>query len=145
MNWMEEVNKPLKKPRYYKRSLTLFRSVDNLLAHADRFIPAWDDTDHFSFACAKCGYMAEILSVEWRPDYKENGRLYAILFFLKCPNCGATGMRKIYLQPTSYMGQKAFGEKLFFLYGTEKRPFQIGKYTIQGLRDYDEKFTEAKQ
>jgi hypothetical protein len=55
----------------------------------DRFVPEYDSSYNMRFACGKCKAPADILEVRFRND---PGSIY---FYLGCPKCGATGLRKI--------------------------------------------------
>lgn len=54
-----------------------------------------DCTDHFWFTCEKCGDRAEVKRVFRDDNYANTPTIY---FYLKCPRCGITGQRKIYLE-----------------------------------------------
>jgi len=122
-----------KKPKYIKfdcnipkkpkctRATFIYTSINELACTGfSNFIPTWDSTDHFHFCCADCGVMADVLEVRFYP-YREDGKLYALFFYLGCPKCGATGQRKIYLKPSSYLGQEAFAKnRKLYIFGKEK-------------------------
>ena len=55
----------------------------------DPFIPEYDSSYNMRFACEKCEASADILEVRLRDD---PGSIY---FYLGCPKCGPTGLRKI--------------------------------------------------
>jgi len=57
------------------------------------FVPAFDDTDHFHWACEECEAIADVMHVERNDSYAGEPPLY---FRLRCPQCGRTGQRKIY-------------------------------------------------
>jgi hypothetical protein len=81
------------------------------------FLPTWDSTDHFNFAC-DCGAIAEIVEVKYRPDYPvEEDTLF---FYLECPKCGRTGQRKTYLK---YRERMAFCQRTFTNQNEELRYF----------------------
>ena len=55
------------------------------------FRMSWDSTDHFAFICSKCFHVAEVTAVTIRHDD------HCLTFSLACPECKATGARKMYL------------------------------------------------
>jgi len=59
------------------------------------FIPVFDSTDHFHFACSRCKEIACVVMVRRHDSYADTPTIY---FYLKCPKCGAEGQRKIYLE-----------------------------------------------
>ena len=61
------------------------------------FIPVFDRSDHFHFACAKCREIVDVLMVERDDGYADTPTVY---FYLRCPKCGSQGFRKIYLEDT---------------------------------------------
>jgi len=61
------------------------------------FVPVFDSTDHFHFACQYCREIADILLVERDDSYAQTPTLY---FHTECPKCKARGFRKIYLTDT---------------------------------------------
>ncbi|MCD6421799.1 hypothetical protein J7L13_00415 [bacterium] len=80
------------------------------------FIPVFDCTDHFHWACPKCKEIAKVLLVERNDSYANTPTIY---FYLECPKCGGRGFRKIYLED---MGKHylLFPETLIPLAKTEK-------------------------
>jgi hypothetical protein len=59
------------------------------------FIPVFDSTDHFHFACQDCREIAEVIMVKRHDCYANTPTLY---FYLHCPKCGKEDSRKIYLE-----------------------------------------------
>jgi hypothetical protein len=125
-------NVPLKTPRFKRqRSTIIYQAVNELLSEGDSdFIPMWDETDHFHFCCANCKHAADVLQVDFDPRYAENGKLYALFIWLGCEKCGSTGFRKIYLKPSSHLGQEAFTSEQVLVFGKEKHAFAEKKYNI---------------
>lgn len=120
-------NQLLKKPRS-KRSGWVYSAID-LSTHfyqGDHFLPTWDETDHLHFVCAKCKHVADVLSVKLDANYSDEVK-YALFFYLGCPNCGATGQRKIYLdmRDGSAKFQCAFDDGKVYRYGNERKPAHI--------------------
>ncbi len=125
-------NKPLKKPIAPKTTKTIYRAVNVVLSEGSSdFIPTYDSTDHFHFACEDCETMLDVLQVDFSPypqDAEGKQKLYALLFYMGCPNCGKTGIRKIYLKPTSFMGEQTVTSKnKRLIYGTEPKALDIEK------------------
>ena len=120
-------NIPLETPRHTKRK-TIYQAVNKLSSKGGSdFIPMWDSTDHFNFCCAKCGCAADVLEVDFYPNYSGDAKgtkMYALFIFLGCPKCGATGFRKIYLKPKSFHGQIAFTEKARLAFGAEREAIE---------------------
>jgi hypothetical protein len=56
------------------------------------FVPEYDGSHNMAFACEKCTSKADVLEVRF--DDRSGGSFY---FWLGCPSCGATGLRKLYL------------------------------------------------
>ena len=57
-----------------------------------------------------------------QPPDKKLGGLFTLYIFLGCPKCGATGQRKMYFNPISFLGQQALTDenvKLVFGRGSE--------------------------
>jgi len=123
-------NKPLKKP-HYTRTKQIFRAVNELISEGNsNFIPTWDSTDHFHFCCADCNVMADVLQVDFYPypiDAEGKIKIYALFFWLACEKCGSTGLRKIYLKPTSFMGHHAFTTHGELAFGIEKSAVKVFK------------------
>jgi len=88
-------NKPKKKP-FRTKTRIIYKAVNKLATFAGRFLPTWDDTDHFHFVCMNCHGVADVLQVDFIPKYANVGE--ALFFHLGCSNCGRTGQRKIYLK-----------------------------------------------
>lgn len=129
-------NKPLPQPRH-TRTRVIYTAVEDLLTHGGNFLPTRDSTDHFHFACEKCHSMADVLKVEFYPRYGGNRKLYAIFFWLGCPDCGNTGFRKIYLKPSSYFGQECFTyDREVFVYGDGRKP--VGQVKLHPIKTKDE-------
>jgi len=122
-----DFNVPLRIPRFTKAK-NIYRAVNKLLSKGGSdFIPMWDSTDHFNFCCAKCGCAADVLEVDFYPNYSGDAKgtkMYALFIFLGCPKCGATGFRKIYLKPKSFHGQIAFTEKARLAFGAEREAIE---------------------
>ena len=57
-----------------------------------RFGLGWDCTDHFSFYCLDCKYVAEVL---YASTYRG---IPGIWLWLVCPKCGKENARKIYFE-----------------------------------------------
>lgn len=125
----EHFNLPLKKPRH-ARPGTIYEAVTSLLTQGEAFVPTWDSTDHFHFACPKCGYMADVLSVEFYPHYPKGK--YALIFHLGCAKCGRTGTRKIYFKPTSFLAHRAFLDDKILVFGVEKEFYGLVKILKKG-------------
>lgn len=84
----------LRKTRLIGRKQTLY-SVLRPTFHnlgSDHFIPEYDGSHNMAFACEKCAAKADVLEVRF--DDQSGGQFY---FWLGCPNCGVTGLRKLYL------------------------------------------------
>lgn len=132
----DNCNIPLRKPRHTKTRV-IYTAVENLSTHGGRFLPTWDDTDHLHFACGNCHGMADVLGVEFYPRYRGNGELYALFFWLGCPDCGNTGFRKIYLKPSSIFGQECFTyDDRVLVYADDKKP--VGQVKLQRVKTKDE-------
>lgn len=130
-------NKPFRKPRHTKAWL-IYMAVKNLSSHGGNFLPTRDHTDHFHFACTKCHCMTDVLRVDFYPRYRGNGALYAIFFWLGCPDCGNTGLRKIYLQRSSYSGQECYTyEDEVFVYSKDRKP--ISHVKLQPVKTKDKR------
>lgn len=126
-------NHPLRRPKN-TRARILYQSVDVLLSEgSSHFIPTWDSTDHFHFCCADCRVMADVLQAQFLPypiDEMGKKKLYAIMLFLGCPQCGSTGMRKMYFKPTSFMGQHAYTGKAELMFGQAKEAVGYADVTL---------------
>ena len=59
------------------------------------FIPIFDTTDHFHFACRDCQKLVEILMVRRHDAYADTPTIY---FYMRCPKCGKEGQMKTYLE-----------------------------------------------
>lgn len=66
-----------------------------LIGGGGYFVPVFDNTDHFHFACGKCEEIAEVIMVR---RYDKYARTPTIYFYLRCPKCRNEGQRKIYLE-----------------------------------------------
>lgn len=128
-------NIPLKKPKH-TRSQLIYSNVNELASTGfSNFIPSWDSTDHFHFCCGDCGIMADVLQVMFYPRYAEDGKLYALFVYLGCPKCGTTGFRKIYLKPSSYLGQEAFANNhKLYIFGKEKEAGGILQWEAKKIK-----------
>ena len=91
---MSRKEKYPKKRRFVIYS-TIPRGFPYYIGGGGNFIPVFDDTDHFHFACSRCREIACVVMVERRDYYANTPTIY---FYLKCPKCGAEGQRKIYLE-----------------------------------------------
>lgn len=69
--------------------------ISNLLSGVN-IVPVWDTTDHFSFMCYECQSETHVKDVQLSTTPKPK-----IRFVSYCPNCHATGKRKIYLAEES--------------------------------------------
>lgn len=82
-----------------KKKLTVYTTIPRgrppTMSGARRFVPVFDSTDHFHFACSKCKTIAGIVQVQRRDSYADTPTIY---FYLVCPFCGLGGQRKIYLE-----------------------------------------------
>lgn len=120
------INKLLKKPK--TKSGVLYSAIDeqSVLIGGSRFLPTWDETDHFHFVCAKCKSVADILQVRFDANYGKDVK-YALFFYLGCRKCGATGQRKIYLdrRPRACIFQKAFDDDNIYVYGEKDEPYAV--------------------
>ena len=154
------LNKLLKTPIAPKCTKTIYRVVNSILSegHGDQFIPTWDTTDHFHFACEKCETMLDVLQVDFSPypeDAEGKQKLYALMLFMACPNCKKTGMRKMYFKPTSFMCQSAisfypelkelrFGKEPKALVSQKLKYIEIPKALLNQKSKYKEN-SEKKQ
>lgn len=132
-------NKIIQKPKSRKGTLYSTIDSDTILIGGDSFLPTWDSTDHFRFVCEKCKTVADVIQVDFTNKYCEEVK-YALFFYLGCPECGATGQRKIYFDMD--MKDPCFCQKTLhlnnvFIYGFGKKPNSIVK--IQGLKSFFEK------
>ncbi|MEM4497583.1 MAG: hypothetical protein QW692_02015 [Nitrososphaerota archaeon] len=120
-------NKLMRKPVY--KAGFIYRNVeeDSILIKGDIFIPTWDDTDHFHFVCAKCKSVAHVLAIDLRSPRTLGFPGFSLRFMLGCPDCGATGQRKIYLEirDDSAKFQKAFDEGKIYFYADKRKPAAI--------------------
>lgn len=94
--------KSLPKERFPKKKQFIIFSVfpkgyPYLIGGDGTFVPVFDSTDHFHWACEKCKVLARVIMVKRDDTYAERPTIY---FYLKCPKCGKEGQRKIYLDQT---------------------------------------------
>ena len=80
------------KPIYKKRGI---KNPYKMEGNTPAFVPVFDDTDHFHFACAHCEDIAEVVLVERNDAYAHTPTIY---FYLRCLKCGTATFRKIYLE-----------------------------------------------
>ena len=120
------INELLKKPK--ARGGVIYSAINEeaISIHANRFLPTWDDTDHFHFVCAKCKGVADVLQVRFDTNYSKDVK-YALFFYLGCRKCGSTGQRKIYLdrRPRACVFQIAFDGDDIYLYGEKDEPYAV--------------------
>jgi len=122
---------------YYQKNTVIFNKVREICINGDNFVPTWDSTDHFNFACSKCKSASDILRVEVYPDrgFDEVSKSGAIYFYLGCPKCGATGQRKIYLELEKrkvYCHKAIIGNTLY-VYGENNEPAESCIITFEDL------------
>ena len=119
-------NEPLPKP-YRTRARIIHKNVNFIgigPVEYGKFLPSWDDTDHFQFVCNKCHCAADILTVKFVREYTKTAGS-AIYFFLGCPCCGRVGQRKIYLgiRDDICKFQHTFtDDRKVLLYGDQRKP-----------------------
>jgi hypothetical protein len=126
-------NHPLRTPKY-TRARKLYQSVDILMSTGtSHFIPTWDSTDHFHFCCADCRVMADVLQADFLPypiDAEGKNKIFAIMLYFGCPQCGSTGMRKMYFKPTSFMGHHAYTGNAELMFGPSKEAVGHADVTV---------------
>ena len=139
----ENLNKPVKRSKYqyeFSNGFTanafiikpktvrggiIYSTIDTetRLFHGACFLPTWDSTDHLHFICEHCKSVADVLQVRFTSHYSKTPR-YALFFYLGCPECGATGQRKIYfdLDEARCKFQMAWHKNVLYLYGDQREP-----------------------
>lgn len=134
-------NKLLKKPN--AKGVIIYNIIEkeSTFFESDLFLPMWDSTDHLHFACQKCKSVADVLRIKFNKKYsKPPNPRFALFFYLGCPNCGASGQRKIYLDfvLTRWPCQIAFDENKIYVYGEGRKPVRVinvGAKQPEGERD----------
>jgi hypothetical protein len=97
---------------------------DETIIRCKRFDPIYDSTDHLNFVCYNCLSIAEVIGIRMISPYGR-GIPEALFFYLRCPECDATGQRKIYLVPPgsiNYWGQILARGRKIFVYGQGTKP-----------------------
>ena len=98
--WLDENEEALSTKDYTPLKILIYpKRTDKLIPGEDirtnHFNCCYDSTNHFWFECANCKVKSPTIKVE-RSDHYAN--MPTIYFYLKCPSCGGTGIRKIYLE-----------------------------------------------
>lgn len=99
--------------------------------YGNLFLPTWDGTDHLHFVCGRCRTVADILEVNLRLIHLPylGDATHALYFYLGCPECGATGQRKVYLDPRdrACKFQHTYDSGEVFVYGESRKPASVIK------------------
>jgi len=144
-------NRPLKKPICKTGFVWSKVDLDTLLVEGfTPFLPTWDDTDHLQFVCGICLAVADILAVSVTdvPDVIDERARFTLRFFLRCPMCGATGVRKVYLNNDRARFQETFKVDVsskptttrLYIWGDDRLPSGVAEfefaraYTIENGR-----------
>jgi hypothetical protein len=114
---------------------------ESILIGGSGFLPTWDETDHLHFACAGCNNIADILQVFLKRD-----GLFTLFFWLGCPNCGATGQRKIYLDRRDDAAKFhcALASRQLLIYSDERSPYGVIPYGPVGPASKGQTQTEGE-
>jgi hypothetical protein len=118
-----DLNQFLDKPKNTTANM-IYNIIDDetILIKADNFIPSWDSTDHFKFVCRDCKNPADVLRV-WFYNNKKRDVKNILYFYLGCPKCGNTGIRKIYLDRVwdrPVFCHKVYDDLCLYYYGTKE-------------------------
>jgi ferredoxin len=114
---------------------------ESILIGGSEFLPTWDKTDHLHFACGGCNHVADILQVFLTRD-----GLFTLFFWLGCPNCGATGQRKIYLDRRNCAArfQCALAPGELLIYSDKRSPARVIPYGPVRSTSKEQNQTEEK-
>lgn len=137
---MENVKKPayeneftriLKKAKFKSRTIYSILDSEHDFIDGNFFLPTWDSTDHLHFVCMSCRTVADILEVKTDLTYSPypSNPMYTLYFYLGCPECGATGKRKVYLdrRDRACIYQHTYDSGEVFVYGENRKPASVIK------------------
>lgn len=122
-------NRPLPKPK--AKGGIIYSTIDEetIFIDGQSFSIAYDDTDHFSFVCDGCHHIVEVLQVKFVTNCADDQK-FALFFYLGCPQCGATGQRKIYFGTMDAFCQYVFMDNnKLLVYGRSGKPDRSVSFT----------------
>jgi hypothetical protein len=128
-------NRWLKKPKAKGGAIYTAVDPESFLIGAAHFLPTWDTTDHFRFACEACKSVADVLAVRFCSHYDSEVK-YALFFYLGCRKCGATGQRKIHLdrRANACIFQTTYDSHNLYLYWKNDEPRRIIRLRVDQNR-----------